>query len=558
MGADERRQRAWAAALGSAGSLDEVARAALRAALDLPGAVRAGLALDRAGGRQLQFVPSDAGQLEPVVRWCLIDAFDDVPLTTAVRTGEDVLLSTPDELRASYPMIADRQVALGTRSLAALALGTDLERMGGLLVAFDHEHAFDQPSRWRLAALAAQVTQALHRERLHRSDPGHAGASGGHTGHGQGRPSLPVLPELPGLSVSTSYEAGGLDSDVGGDWYDLFDLPDGSAVFALGDVMGKGSGAVALMGEVRTALRAYALVDADPSVVLSLLDGFVCTRLGPDQLLTLVYGVLAPDRSTVTLAVAGHPPPVLVPRDGAPVLLEDGIGPALGFDAGPWDDHTLELSAHDALFVYSDGVVGGHRSDLFAGMAELVALLAALPPARRKPRDLCGQVRAAAAAVDRGDDVTMLALAVPPPDLVRRALALPAGAIAPGLARRFVRDTLAAWGVDDDAADTAQLCVSELVTNAVIHGGTRSEVTVELDEDVLTVLVTDHGLDGTVSPVSPMGTGPHDEPARVSGRGLTLVEALALDWKAERTTEGTTVWFELDVSVVAPPSATAR
>ena len=98
------------------------------------------------------------------------------------------------------------------------------------------------------------------------------------------------------------------------------------------------------------------------------------------------------------------------------------------------------------------------------------------------------------------------------------------------------------WEVDEDFIDTAELCVSELVTNAVIHSGTTSTVTVQADPEYLLVLVQDRGGRGAVRLPDEL------DPESVSGRGLSLVDALASAWSAEHSTDGTTVWFELALS----------
>jgi anti-sigma regulatory factor (Ser/Thr protein kinase) len=110
-------------------------------------------------------------------------------------------------------------------------------------------------------------------------------------------------------------------------------------------------------------------------------------------------------------------------------------------------------------------------------------------------------------------------------------------------ARRFLRGTLAGWGVGEAPIETAELCVSELVTNAVIHADATSELTVSLDDGMLTVAVRDHGGAGDEAalPVE------DDDPMRVFGRGLVLVEALSDSWGAERDEVGTTSWFVLDL-----------
>jgi anti-sigma regulatory factor (Ser/Thr protein kinase) len=117
-----------------------------------------------------------------------------------------------------------------------------------------------------------------------------------------------------------------------------------------------------------------------------------------------------------------------------------------------------------------------------------------------------------------------------------------------GIARGFLRETLSDWEVSDDPSDTAQLCLSELVTNVVMHAGTTCELTVRLEEETLTVVVRDLGSDadrpGNYAPVE---LGEDEDPLQVAGRGLMLVDALADRWASEHDATGTTAWFALDL-----------
>ncbi len=543
--------RRLAGALGDALTLDEVARATLAAALEIPGVFRAGLALNRTAGRHLQFVSSDADRMDDdSVRWCLIDAYETVPLVDAVRSGQDIFLDDVASMTSSYPAFAARQLELGTRGVAALALATGHEHAGGLLLTFDAEGVVDEPLRRMLDGFAIQVTQALRKALVVRRE---------HTSPEQlQRILLPhTLPDLDGVSFGAHYQPGGLNTEVGGDWYDVITLPDGSAVISIGDVMGKGVDAAIAMSEVRAAIRAYAALDPRPSVVLSRMDDLIGSRDAPEQqLVTAVYGVVSPDRRRLTLAVAGHPAPLLVTPTEPAALVDGALGPALGLAAGPWPEVEVELPPHSTLLLYSDGLVSARSSDIFSGIEALIEQVDALPRRRRRARDLCAQLRNVMAHEDAEDDVAMLAMTtVPVGSAVHVSAPLPADTTAPSAARRFVRDRLEEWRADwrlpDDLVDTAELCVSELVTNAVIHTGTSALLTVELDHDCLTALVRDQGGHGVIE------RAVDTEPLRVSGRGLGLVEALAEAWGAERDAEGTTVWFELDTGAVeaSPPAA---
>ena len=527
--------RRLSTSLADAYSADDVARSALLTALEVPGVCRAGLALNSAGGRQLQFVSTDDDALTPTrVRWCLIDAFADVPLVETVRHGHDIYLPDPAALRDRYPGFAARQHELGTRSLVALCLATEDERVGGLMLCFEEEHEFPVEQRWLLGAFAAQVTQAVRQGIAYQHQ---------HTTAAQLQRSLMQrsLPDVSGLVFGSYTRAGGLNAEVGGDWYDVIELPDGSTVLALGDVMGKGTSAAIVMGELRSALRAYAVLDPSPGTVLERLDTFVASQQVPEQFVTVAYGLVSPDRTRVDVALAGHPPPVVLSSTGARVL-DEAAGSALGVGAGPWPSVPVLLTSGTTVVLYSDGLVESRHRDLATGIGQLAEQANGIPERRRHPRELCARLAQLMTDTHSDDDVTLLALAPAREGEVRRAATpLPADATAPGVARRFLRTRLEEWDVEEDTVEAALLCVSELVTNAVIHTGTGSELSTQVEDAFVTVLVRDGGGAGTVRlPAT------SDEPLTVSGRGLTLVDAVASAWAAEHGTNGTTVWFEIE------------
>lgn len=127
---------------------------------------------------------------------------------------------------------------------------------------------------------------------------------------------------------------------------------------------------------------------------------------------------------------------------------------------------------------------------------------------------------------------------------------------AAGEARRFLRRELADWDVAEDPAETALLCLSELVTNAVVHAGAPSELVVTLEGEVLTIVVRDRGGSGATDPDDPADPAEpvaDPDPLRVHGRGLMLVDALVDRWGSERDVSGMTVWFVLELE--ADPAA---
>ncbi len=346
------------------------------------------------------------------------------------------------------------------------------------------------------------------------------------------------LPEVAGLNIGAHYQSGGVNVDVGGDWYDVLHTDDGSVVLTLGDVMGKGVPAAVVMSEIRAATRAYALIDPDPSVVLERLNRLVAYLPVADQVVTMLYGLVDPARTTFTYATAGHPPPLLISPSGRPAVLDEPTGPALGVGSFEWQSSTVSLQDGMTVLVYSDGLVESREQDLFAGIDLLRDRVAELAPRRRNPRELCARLSDLMESQHAEDDVTILAVTAAP-DQTRATMELPGDPSAARQARQFVASVLQEWSVDEDTVDNAELCVSELVTNAVIHSGTTSSVTVQADREYVLVIVQDRGGRGAVRRPEEL------DPESVSGRGLTLVDALASAWSAEHSTDGTTVWFEL-------------
>ena len=529
--------RRLTAALADAVTPDDVARVALASALEVDDVVRAGVATSNGAGRELSFVASDDDTVSAaVVRWCRIEGLTDIPLAEAVRNGDPVFLSSLDDLARRYPHMLERQRGLGTRAMAALPMAVGTETIGGLLLAFATERGFDANDQAFLAAFAAQVTQAMKRALKFEVQKT--------TSELLQRSLMPEsIPELTNLAMGAYYEPGGSGVDVGGDWYDVMPLADGRVVVALGDVMGKGVPAAIVMGQVRSAMRAYALIDPAPSVVLGRLDTLVSSLGVPEQIVTVIYGVIDADRRCMRMAVAGHPPPVLAPPSEEPRVLDVSTGPPLGISAGPWDETEIELSPDTPLLFFSDGLVETRGIELDDGIEMLRQHIGKLEHRRRNPRELCARLAEQMRRSDGDDDVTMLALMnTTGLQLKTASQEFPAEPSASPLARRVLSGWLHTWGVADDLVETAQLCVSELVTNAVIHAGTPARVTARLDDERLLVLVQDHGNRGAARRLEA-----HD-PSDIAGRGLMLVEALSTAWSAEHSADGTTVWFELDLA----------
>ncbi len=191
------------------------------------------------------------------------------------------------------------------------------------------------------------------------------------------RAMLPAdVPAIPGVELAVAYRAHADHAAIGGDWYDAFTLPDGRLALVIGDVTGHDLRAATIMGQVRNAVRAYALLDPAPGVVLQHTNALL--RALPElNLTTMVYGVYDPRTCTLTWSRAGHPPPLLR-HDNAVTALEQPNGPMLGAVSSttPYNEATADLVPGDTLLCYTDGLIEQHGSDIIAAETRLRDLLA--------------------------------------------------------------------------------------------------------------------------------------------------------------------------------------
>lgn len=394
------------------------------------------------------------------------------------------------------------------------------------------------PDDLRLAGqLADRAAVAIDNARMYAREQGHALTLQ--------RSLLPErLPEAPGVSAAARYMPATDGGEVGGDWYDLIALPAGRVAVVVGDVMGRGLQAAALMGQIRAALRAYAMQDLPAEEVLTHADELV-RGLAATTLVTCVFGVYDPRDQMITLANAGQVPPLLA---GTTVEPLGATGPPLG--AG-WQEsygvHRAVFRTGQVLAVYTDGLVESREQDLDVGIDHLAQ---ALLPVTGRLNDLehcCDHVLATlTGGAGFDDDVALFMLCPDPVTRPRVArLVVPPRAKDVAGARAFTTMTLARWGLPHETVTVATLVVSELVTNAVRHTGTTSDLLLSLHGGEVTVEVRDQGH----SMVRSRRTGPDDE----SGRGLLLVDSLTSNWGVRTSAgEGKAVWCRL------PSSETAR
>jgi PAS domain S-box-containing protein len=395
----------------------------------------------------------------------------------------------------------------------------------------------------------------------------------------------PGDPEASGLDIACRYLPGnaatGRPSEVGGDWFDVIELPGHRTALVVGDVMGRGLRAAVAMGELRTAVRTLALLDLEPAEVLSQLDEIArglgapggpaqafstgggiqqATRaarrpreadLSEVYLATCIYAVYDSVTRRCTFANAGHLPPVLVEPGEPALMLDVPPGLPLGVGGEPFEEVEVELPEGALLALYTDGLVESRDHPLDEGLRAFVGALT--DPARPSPgrhpstpalradtypnlEDVCDHVLNTLGSHHGEDDIALLMARVQglPADSVGDWI-LPREPRSVGRAREHTRSQLLAWDLEQ-LVDTTELLVSELVTNALRYGEGEIRLRLLLDR-TLVCEVWDAGL------VQPRRRRARDTDE--GGRGLQLVGLLSAAWGSRRTPRGKTVWFEL-------------
>ncbi|MFG2963925.1 MULTISPECIES: SpoIIE family protein phosphatase [unclassified Streptomyces] len=363
----------------------------------------------------------------------------------------------------------------------------------------------------------------------------------------------PGDPEASGLDIACRYLPGNAATEVGGDWFDVIELPGHRTALVVGDVMGRGLRAAVAMGELRTAVRTLALLDLEPAEVLSALDEIArglgtpggvqqATRtarqprdadLSEVYLATCVYAVYDSVTRRCTFANAGHLPPVLVEPGEDALMLDVPPGMPLGVGGEPFEEVEVELPEGALLALYTDGLVESRDHPLDEG---LQAFVGALTDPSRPLEDVCDHVLNTLDTHHGEDDIALL---------MARVQGLPAESVGDwtlpreprsvGRAREYARGQLLTWDLEP-LVDTAELLVSELVTNALRYGEGEIRLRLLLDR-TLVCEVWDSGL------VQPRRRRARDTDE--GGRGLQLVGLLSAAWGSRRTPRGKTVWFEL-------------
>jgi serine phosphatase RsbU (regulator of sigma subunit)/anti-sigma regulatory factor (Ser/Thr protein kinase) len=350
------------------------------------------------------------------------------------------------------------------------------------------------------------------------------------------------LPDLDAVEVAHRYLPA--ESGVGGDWYDVIPLSGSRVGLFVGDVVGHGMHSAATMGRLRTAARSFAELDFPPDEVLTHLDNFVL-RLDREEGrddpaadgvgiigATCLYAVYDPASQQCTMARAGHPPPALVRPDGTVSLLDLPAGPPLGLGGLPFETAETDIPEHSRLVLYTDGLIEDRQRDIDVSLG---LLREALAHSDRTPEDTCQVVLDTVAPAHPGDDIALLVARTHALDPRRIATwDLPADPARVREVRAAATRQLAEWGLDEFSF-SAELLLSELVTNAVRHASGPIRVR----------LLHDRNLICEVFDTS--NTAPHMRRATSTdegGRGLFLVAQLAQAWGTRYIPEGKVIWAE--------------
>lgn len=530
-------------------------------------------------------------------------------VTTAIRRMETTAIS---ELQPTMHAPSDHSARVaeqvGVTSVIAAPLRVRGEVIGVLTIALSHlthrdKRIYDGFDRDLVGAIATRVALAIDNARLFEGERNMALAFQNSL--------LPTrFPQFDGLSLAHRYlpakplesHGYGIQTQVGGDFYDVIPLSAGRVGIVVGDVEGRGTHAAAVMGQLRAALRAFAQADREPADILRELDEWVRQLGQPDgdggvwvpgvSCLYLVYDAWSRELS---YANAGHMAPLLISGGEVSELSLEVSDTLLGvkvkgaaYDDAIYNQANLTLPPEATLLLYTDGLVDrrplGGAVDIRRSLEQLYERVNEVAD---KDVEQIAEVAVTAVPGEIDDDTALLVVRSHPEELALAEGWFNAEAPTVGEARHLAATTFAQWGMDRDQAELACLLVSEIVTNVVIHatphparreinarGATEADAQLDLgglagdfDEDwsdLLTEVAEDPDensgtrefllrlrrgassvwvevFDHDLRLPRIRSAGADDE----GGRGLYLVDQLATRWGSRPTPEGKAVWFEV-------------
>jgi len=361
--------QAVTAGLATAVTSEQIAEVLVDAGLALVAAygVVAMLDGDHLSTRTTRNFPADISRTHARIP---LDEAARTPIGWTVQSGQPLMLSSGQEIAARFPHAAFTHAAAGSASVMCVPVRAAGRVIGALAFGFPVEGRPGEEIVTVAGTLAELAGQALERARLYEAE--HAAAQQ------LQQALLPRLPaELPGVRIGTCYRPAEQGREVGGDWYDVFELPGGKIGCAAGDVVGHDLAAAAAMGRLQLLLRYTAVSGAGPAAVLAALDQ-ACPALTGTDFATVAYAEYDPAAGTVAYACAGHPPPLLLAA-GAPVqYLEEGRSGVLGF-GGERSEAVVKALPGDRLVLYTDGLIERRDEPIGDGFDRLARAAGELP-----------------------------------------------------------------------------------------------------------------------------------------------------------------------------------
>jgi GAF domain-containing protein len=333
------------------------------------------------------------------------------------------------------------------------------------------------------------------------------------------------LAEVIGVSTAARYLPA--SDEVGGDWYDVFELPRGRLGVAIGDVVGHGIKAAALMGQLRTTLHAFAIEDHGPARTLELVDRFIQAMPG-QAMATAAYAVIDPNDGSLRLASAGHLPPIIVSNGSARIVELEPAAPLGAFPYGRCRESETTLEAGEVLVFYTDGLVERPEVPLDHSIDELVDIIRSSSSAE----EVCELAFDALVPVaGLRDDVAIVAVQngdVP----AALDMSLPADPAVLASVRRVLRRWLSSRGAPDHVTREVTLAVGEACTNAIEHAYSPAPAKFRLQA---------FATNGEVT-IAVSDTGQWREPrGQHRGRGLTIIDAAMDELELNSTAHGTEI-----------------
>ena len=337
------------------------------------------------------------------------------------------------------------------------------------------------------------------------------------------------LPRIDGVQLEARYLPAAQGTRIGGDWYDALELEDGRVAVVVGDVVGHGLRAATVMGQLRNAFRAYALVETSPAATLARLNRLL-SKEDRDVMATALYLIFDRDTGKVVFSSAGHPPALVVTRDG-PRFLEGGRSVPLGTaDPATYRDEAAVIESGSTMLLYTDGLVERRDTPLEDRLAQLATVAGV---AGGDLSDVCDQVlQGILGGLRPSDDVALLAVRPEPVAPGGLLMCLPADPSALAQLRRRMGRFLQAAGASEQESFDIILTASEAAMNAIEHAYGPGDAEFELEA----------GAEGPVVTVTVRDSGSWRERRGIErGRGLSIIEGLMDEVEVTPGPRGTSI-----------------